>query len=326
MKNKKLRIVFRVDGNKKIGMGHVMRCLALADELKERIGCKIFFVMKNSADSEKEVLKCGYDITANFPKSFLDIAIVSVPDIGNKYLSTIKKQVKLLVVIDDSAKTQYCADIVVKCSCVPELSRFDRKAKGKFLIGLDYVILNKEFQIINLRKKIINPKAKSVLITMGGSDINNLTPKIMEALKKISDIKKTVVVGPAFKNKLKPNKEYDSKYGVSNMASLMFSSDLAIVGGGITLYEVACVGTPGIVLCQTDYQKMEAECFEKAGAILNLGFGKNLGEEKIAASVKVLLKDKEMRKKMSNIGKKIIDGKGAKRVVDKILDKIRKYE
>ena len=354
MKNNNIKIVFRVDGNKKIGLGHLARCLALSHEIKRRIDCDILFLMKDSNDVAKEVLKYGYKIESRFPKGLVDIFITSVPNISQKYLVKVRERTRWIVVIDDSARTQYAADIVVKCSLVPELNKFSQKLKPRFLIGPNYIILNKEFQKLHSRKKKINPEVKSILVTVGGSDVNNLTPKIMEALDELTDIKKTVVVGPVFeqKGKLKSNKGYNLKYGVSNMAELMFFSDLAIIGGGTTLYELACVGTPGIVLCQTNHQLSTAKCFEKKGAIINLisdrnltkeaiisnvkslmknkekklGLSENLTEETIISNVKFLMKNKEKREKMSSAGKKIVDGKGAGRVADKILSAIKQYE
>ena len=354
MRNNNVKIVFRVDGNKKIGLGHLSRCLALSHEIKRRINCDILFLMKDSNDAAKEVLKYGYKVESRFPKGLVDIFITSVPNISQKYLAKIKERAELVVVMDDSARTQYTADIVVKCSLAPELNKFSQKSKSRFLIGPDYIILDKEFQKLHLRKKKINPEVKSILITMGGSDVNNLTPKIMEALDELTDIKKTVIVGPVFEQneKLKPNSSYSLKHGVSNMAELMFSSDLAIVGGGTTLYELACVGTPGIVLCQTDFQLLIARCFEQKGAVVNLipdrnlaketiisdvksliknkekriGLSGNLTKEMIISNVKSLIKNKEKRKKMSSAEKKIVDGKGAVRVVDKILSVIKQYE
>ncbi|MFH1894716.1 MAG: glycosyltransferase [Patescibacteria group bacterium] len=328
MKNKIPKIIFWVDGNRRIGTGHLMRCLALAHELKRRINCQTSFLMKNSRIVSREVLKHGYAIENKFPRNFADIIITSFPSVDQAYLKEIKKYVKLLVVIDDSPKTQYPADIVVKCSCVPQLSRHDLKSKSEFLVGLDYVIIDKEFKKASLKEKKIHPEMKSILITMGGSDVNNFTPKIMEALGGLTDIKKIVIIGPAFEDidKLKLGKDFNLKYGVSNMAELMFSADLAIVGGGITLYELACVGTPGIVLCQTDYQFLEAKCFEKKGAIINLGLGRDTTKEAIASAVKSLISNKEIRKKMSLAAKKIIDGRGAERVVDKILSKFKNHE
>ncbi|MEK7080450.1 MAG: DUF354 domain-containing protein [Patescibacteria group bacterium] len=341
MINNNVKIVFRVDGNKKIGLGHLSRCLALSHEIKRRINCDILFLMKDYSDVRKEVLKHGCKIESRFPKGLVDIFITSVPNVSQKYLAKVKERARLVVVMDDSARTQYSADIVVKSSLAPELNKFSQKSKSKFLIGPDYMMLNKEFQRLNLRKKKINPEIKSILITMGGSDVNNLTPKIMEALDKLTNIKKTVIVGPVFekKAKLKTNNGYNLKYGVSNMAELMFSSDLAIVGGGTTLYELACVGTPGIVLCQTNFQLLVAKCFEKKGAIVNLisgrnlikikneekklGLSGNLTKETIISNVKFLMKNEEKRKKMSFAGKKIVDGKGVVRVVDKILSAIK---
>ena len=128
---------------------------------------------------------------------------------------------------------------------------------------------------------------------MGGSDINNFTITVMDAMEKMDmpQVKKKVIVGPAFNdvNKLIKRKGFQFEYNVSNMAELMFEADIVIAGGGMTLYELACVGTPGIVLCQTDYQRMEAKCFDKEGVIINLGDKKNVSVELIASKTNSLM-------------------------------------
>lgn len=321
----KYEIVFIADGNKKLGIGHVTRCLALAKEIKKRFDCRISFLMKDSDAVSKKVLGHGYEIIIDFKRA--DAVIVSKPDIKKKDLINAREKSKTLVILDDSSKTDYIADIIVKCSFVPQLRKSNPDSKTKFLIGPEYIILDEEFRNLNSRKKKINSKVKSILITMGGGDVNNLTPKIMRALDG-TEAKKTVIIGPAFHEKgyLKNKKGYVVKKEVSDMADLMASSDMAIVGGGITLYETVCTGTPSIVLCQTGYQIMEAERFEKRNLITNLGDGRKITEEKIKSAVKSLMENKEKRGKMSISGKKTINGKGVSKVVDAIFSEIKKHE
>jgi len=320
----KIRIIFRVEGNSKIGMGHLMRCLALAEEIERRSRCDITFLMKDSSAAIERISKYGYKSRNRLGKESIDIIITSLPEISGEDSLELKKSAKLLVCLDDSKARRFSADIVIRGSIVPELRNCDSDCKSRFFLGENFMILNKEFQRFNKMDKENNPEVKSILITMGGGDVNNLTPKIMAALGGLKDIKKTVIVGPAFEHidEIKANKNYTLKYDISNMAELMFSSDMVIAGGGLTLYELASVGVPGIVLCQTEYQLLEANSFEKKGIVINLGLGKDVREEAILSSVRALLKDKEKRSRMSLAGKKTIDAKAVSRVATEILKAI----
>ena len=320
----KIKIVFRTDGNNRIGMGHLMRCLALAEEIEKRSDCDISFLIEDSDGAVGKISECGYSVETDMEKGPVDIIITSLPEIGDDYIARLKKQTKVLVCMDDSRKRRFSADIVVRGSIVPELHNHDTDCRSRFLIGSDFMILNKKFQGFNNKDKKTNSTVKSILITMGGSDINNLTPRIIAALDKLKDIRKTVVLGPAFKDvgKISSNSSYTLKRDVSNMPGLMSSSDIVIAGGGMVLYELASLGMPGIILAQTEYQLLEANCFEKQGAIVNLGSGKDVTEEMILSSVNILSNDREKRERMGLAGKKLVDAKAIDRVTTEILGAI----
>ena len=320
----KIEIVFRTNGNSKVGMGHLIRCLALALELQKRSDCRISFLIGRAAKSASKISECGYRIKYHLANGFADVIITSLPQIGLSYCRQLKEKAGLLVCLDDSEARRFSADIVVRGSVVPQLRDCDSGNRAKLLLGPDFMVLNRDFQKFNRKNKKIKSKVRSILITMGGSDVNNLTPKVMCALRGLKDIKKTVIAGPVFKSigRLKGAGDYILKYDVSNMAELMFSSDLIISGGGMSLYELACVGAPGIVLCQTNYQLLEANCFQKKGAVINLGPGRHVSEGAITSSVDDLLNKPKKRKMMSLAGKKLVDGRAAGRVAMEILRRI----
>lgn len=324
MSGNKIKIVFRTDGNSKIGMGHLVRCLALAEEIERRSDCDISFLMEDSDGAVGKISEYGYSVETDLEKGPVDIIITSLPEISDDYMLELKKKTKVLVCIDDSRKRRFSADIVVRGSIVPELHNHDTDCRSRFLIGSDFMILNKKFQGFNNKDKKTDPAVKSILITMGGSDINNLTPRIMAALDGLRDIRKTVVLGPAFKDadKIRSGSNYILKHDISNMSELMSFSDIVIAGGGIALYELASMGIPGIILAQTEYQLLEANCFEKQGAIVNLGPGKDVTEEMILSSVNILSNDREKRERMGLAGKKLVDAKAIDRVTTEILGAI----
>lgn len=317
------KIMFCVNGDNRIGMGHVKRCLALSRRLKESLHCDITYFMESFSVAEKDVSACGYRTTNKMPDEIMDIIITSLPYISDNCISDLKKRTKRLVCLDDSRKTRFSSDIVVRGSIVPELCGADLSCSATFLLGRNYMILDQSFQKMHDMKKNINPIVKSIVITMGGSDINDFTVEVIEALNGLDlpNIKKTVVIGPAFENieRFRTYKNFDFLYNISNMAEVMFHADIVIAGAGMTLYELACVGTPGIALCQTNYQSLEARCFEREKAVLNLGQKENISAESIQSELKFLLNDYRKRQEMSISGKKLIDGKAVDRIMRQIF-------
>ena len=93
----KNRIIFHAEGNRKVGMGHVKRCIALSQELIKRVDCDISYLMLNSDSGEKEVIRFGYRTTTRMPNETVDIFITSLPEIRDDYLEQLKKKTRLLV-------------------------------------------------------------------------------------------------------------------------------------------------------------------------------------------------------------------------------------
>ena len=100
------------------------------------------------------------------------------------------------------------------------------------------------------------------------------------------------------------------------MASILANHDVVFCSGGVTLHEAMCVGTPAFVISQVLHQEDKAEFAEKAGAAINLGRTKSWDENRLTEIFKLGRKNLE---DMSMAGKKCIDGKGLKKVVEAIL-------
>ena len=100
------------------------------------------------------------------------------------------------------------------------------------------------------------------------------------------------------------------------MARILANHDVVFCSGGVTLHEAMSVGTPAIVINQAPHQEEKAEFAEKAGAAINLGRTKSWDENRLTGIFKLGRKNLE---DMSMAGKKYIDGKGLKKVVEAIL-------
>ncbi len=310
--------IIRADGNSRIGMGHITRCIALADELK-KYGDVEFISRKLPVKIPFKVHKLvadGYDDDIKFTRSVLrrlspDVVIVDHHDLGQDYLDSISAFTDLLVTIDD-LKRGICSDIVVNVNLFSLKMKYACKG-GKILLGPKYALIKK----INPRK-YVRPEAKKILVSMGGADVLNLTPKVIEALKCVDNIHVTVVIGPAFENEkdILEAVSNDGKFTIrrtNDLPELMIENDLAVCGGGTTLYEIAATGTPAIIVCQAENQIINARELD-GKTLINLGMGSNADKNKIVSSVESLLGDYEARRKLCANGRKLVDCRGAERV------------
>ena len=161
------------------------------------------------------------------------------------------------------------------------------------------------------------------MITFGGDDLRNLTPKILETLKNEKYIFH-VVIGEAFKHvsyiheyASHPNIKFYFNLTAKEVLKLMLTSDIVISACGQTLHELARVGVPTIGIVVTKNQELNAEYFQRFGFLMYTEkYTDNNLEKNIFKTLKLF--NYKKRKLCSKIGRKFVDGLGAKRIVSKI--------
>ncbi len=320
-----MRFVFRVDGNSMIGLGHLKRCLVLAKELgkygdvqfiSKAAPIKIpFSTIEMPAVGMKEDLILTREALAKLEP---DVFIIDHHDMNREYLDNIRAFTKLLVVVDD-LKKELCGDVLVNVNAFSLRMKYD--CRGMVLLGPKYALIGK-----TARRKGIRRHADNILVSMGGADLLNLTPRIVSALRNARDVRVTVVIGPAFTNETEIRSAIsdDRRFAAArtdNLPSLMLDHDMAICGGGTTLYELAATGTSAVIICQAENQLINARELD-GNTLINLGMGNGVDENKIVSSAEALLGDYETRKRLSANGGKLVDCRGPERIRNAILHKI----
>ncbi|MEW5768641.1 MAG: UDP-2,4-diacetamido-2,4,6-trideoxy-beta-L-altropyranose hydrolase [bacterium] len=350
-----MRIVFRVDADHKIGMGHLVRCLALAAQLKQKIGAEITFVTSTEREVRHKVEQAGYGLAVVSSKFDLpsdlkgDIILTEIRDTELPYMQELRTRGQVLVTFDDLGQGRYAADLVVDANLDPEedqdrlqMAHLLRGYPGwrngtklpRYLLGPDYIILREDFTRLADQPRKINPAVKKILVSMGGSDPNNLTAKVLQALSNCNSqsaiqnppLEVDVVIGPAFESEkdfrdyLGQTRNLDFRFrrGVTAIHNLMWEADLAIASAGVTMYELACCGTPAVILAQDSVQVKNTRPFSKAGAIVNLGVGTQVKEAELARVIMDLISDESTRWRMSKAGRCLVDGRGLSRVIKEI--------
>jgi spore coat polysaccharide biosynthesis predicted glycosyltransferase SpsG len=203
----------------------------------------------------------------------------------------------------------------------------ERETPEGFYGGPAYAILREQF---HGREMELGDEPRMVLLSFGGSDPQGLTLKAARALQGLDPAVEVVAVaGPAFSFR----REFEAlalsrripliNEAAGHIADLMLEADVVVGSGGMSVYEIAALGTPGIVLSQNLREDQRMREFARYGTVEYLGLGTEVGEDAIASAVHSLLHDAERRKRMSRKGRALVDGLGASRTADVILDRRR---
>ena len=308
------KVYIFTEGGHKVGYGHITRCTALYEELEKR-ECDVTFVINGDEevssvlDNKRFVLKDWRD--KDYLSNLLcekDYVIIDSYLASEEIYEYISNKVKKALYIDDNMRINYPKGIICNPSIYGEELNYHFKEDIKYLLGIDYVILRKEF--IDIPHKIIKDKIEDILITFGGSDITNMTPKVLKELRKnYSQSNKHVIIGKGFNNLEEIKNIADEKtmfyynLNAEEMKNVMLKCDFAISAAGQTIYELLRVGIPFIPIQVADNQENNIKGLEKIGI-------KALDENRITElqySFDIILKEKGY--------KVMIDGQGVKNII-----------
>ena len=335
-------VLLRADANTRIGMGHLMRCLALAQGWKARCGqaafvtaCESDGLRQRLSDEGLQVvtLERPYPDPADWEITSQALAAHPVAWVvldGYHFDSAYQRQVKeaghRLLVIDDMAHLDhYYADVVLNQNINAEQLRYSCEPYTCLFLGTRYVLLRSEFLAWQGWQREIPKVARKVLVTLGGGDPDNQTLKVIRALQQVDvDGLEVVVVGgasnPHFQGlqSAARNSQFAIRLAqnVADMSQLMVWADMAVSAGGSTCWEMAFIGLPAVVLVLAENQQGIAAGLDQAGVVLNLGWCTEVSIEQVANTLMGLFENCGLRRQMSQRGRELVDGLGAKRVVE----------
>ena len=330
-----MKVLIRTDSSVEIGSGHLMRCLTLADQLRDN-GSSVAFACGDLPGGLFDLLQ-----THRYPCIRLSLATPSGSvqhDDANATLEAIRKlfpdgpdwlvvdqygldstwermlrpHVGKLMVIDDLANRQHDCDLLLDQNYYRDM---DRRYQGLVpeecitLLGPAYVLLRPEFADARQRLRLRDGVVRRILVFFGGGDSTNQTQKAVEALKLLDrpDIGVDVVVGAANLNRnavqalcdQQPNVTFHCQ--VSNMAQLMLNADLGIGAGGATTWERCCLGLPAITMVFAENQLQTTLDLANLGAVLFLDWANKVSTIQLARSIESLITNVTL---LDNLSKK----------------------
>lgn len=340
-------LLIRADASAHIGSGHVMRCLALAQAWQDAGGHAIFGIATQAPALEARLRTEGMELVhlATQPGSAEDArhtvdwarrteASAVVADgyhFDAEYQRIIKDAGLRLLFIDDYGHADYYwADLVLNQNIHAHAELYANRAPyTQLLLGTRYVLLRREFLKWREWQREIPDVARKVLVTLGGSDPNNVTLKVIHALQQtqIDGLEAVVVVGgsnphhEALKSAVRDSRvPIRLKSNVTNMPELMAWADVAVSAGGSTCWELAFMGLLNLVLILAENQQPIAEGLDDAEVAMNLGWYTSVSTSEITQAMVQLSKDSVTRSDMAQHGRELVNGGGSFRVITALTD------
>jgi UDP-2,4-diacetamido-2,4,6-trideoxy-beta-L-altropyranose hydrolase len=335
------RLLVRADADARMGTGHLMRCLAMAQAWHDAGGRVSFLTACRLPELNARLTSEGVQVEplSSEPGSDNDaeetreaaqrLGAGWVVLDGYHFTGAFQRRirgegVRLLALDDYGHADHYAADLVLNQNlyAAEDLYRA-REPYTSLLLGTRFALLRREFWPWRGWKRVVPAAARKVLVTLGGSDPDRVTLKVVEALGKVQlpGLEAMVVVGGG--NLRGDELEAAARRhegiihlrsNVTDMPELMAWADVAVAAGGTTTWERALLGLPSLVIVLAENQRKLADAVRQAGLGWDLGWHERVGVPALVDSLERLLANAEERSTMARRGPELVDGHGAARV------------
>lgn len=322
-----------------MGIGHVMRCLAIAQAWKERGGevrlythaeapalrqrLEIEGLTLITPTHEAGSLEEAAEVAALARDAGLCWLVADGYHFSSDYLSALQSTGIRLLVLDDLATQDLSmADIVLNQNAYASPAMYP--AVKRLLAGSPHALLRREFIEWHGRRKAEARQAMNVLVTLGGGDPDNVTRKVIALLASFTArrLSVQVIIGSAnphlesLRNVDVGSHAVELLVNPPNLPELMSRADVAISASGSSCWELACLGLPMVLIITADNQRGVAAKLEELEIAEVLGWHEQFPADDALSRITAFLNDEPRRSRMSLRGRKLVDGQGAARVVE----------
>lgn len=324
-------ILLITEGGAGIGLGHLMRCVGIAQYARD-LKIKPFFIVKGNKTISDLLKKYQFDVKRissidNGVMKHLD-GFEGVPAVidSKKNLSVLINQLKSkgckIALIDNITDARLSVDSVIYPNehFEPDFLSWE-EAQGKVYHGAKYLPIRKELK--QIKKKRRNSKKHSILISFGGADPNSLTLKVIRAMKDVAGMSHVkILLGPIFNKKDKDKIIREAKYLKGKVEvieddykpnRLFKDIDICITALGISLYEFNYLRIPTLLLCNYQNDERESCRLERLNIVKSLGYYKDVSLSDIRRGIGRFIEEKKETRRH-------VDGKGAERIVSLLFE------
>jgi UDP-2,4-diacetamido-2,4,6-trideoxy-beta-L-altropyranose hydrolase len=352
-------VAIRVDASSQMGVGHVMRCISLAEILRAR-GTRVRFVCKeHPGHLAGDLRQRSYDVSLLPPPTStaadedyaswlggsqakdaqqttlalqgedIEWLIVDHYALDQAWESVLRAQAGHVLAIDDLANRRHDCDLLVDQNFSESPGRYRGLLPDacRPLLGPYFAMLRPEYRLRRGRPRERDGQVRRILIFFGGSDPLNLTGRAIEALDDVEfqDAEVDVVVGVNNPHRQSLHEAAARRprthvHGPQpHLADLMARADLSIGAGGVTTWERMCVGLPAIIVSIAENQRPACESLAEAGLIVYAGHCTRVSVQDLKSALRRTFEDRAALVQMSSGGQRLVDGWGTLRIVETML-------
>ncbi len=321
------RIVLRCVGRQELGMGHIYRCLSVANKL---IGHDVLFVTDSKSNIGIAKLEEAYfpyktiendeDYEKILKNYMPDVVVNDILDTEESLIKLERKYTRRIVNFEDMGPGAYFADAVIN-------ALYENRPEKPYNVyeGSDYYFIRDEFLIES--PKEFSSECRNIMIMFGGADPANLTGKLYEICQvlhgKMPQVEFHFLTGFAYahKDEIKPIPELNIfvHHDAKRVSSYMKQADMCITSQGRTIFELASMGVPAIVLAQNEREAEHVFAGMNNGFI-NLGIGEKVDTITIIKTIMWLADMPHVRAEMRDLQLSKKFEKGQERVIRLLLN------
>lgn len=349
-----MEVFIRADGSQSIGMGHLMRCLTIADAFSEKGITPVFLVADDSGTMVLEqrgyrAVALGTDYTRmedelvilqeRFAEKKKRFFLVDSYYVTKAYTKGLRK-LGMVYYMDDVEKMGLDIDGVINYNLYGENVPYSYGDNVEKLLGVQYAPMRKVFGEMDYRVK---ETVTDVCITTGGGDMYDFAGAFVEFVQTKIELEKETwwsdihfhVISGSFNPHTKElqKKAEGCSYitvhtGLTDLSPMMASSDMVISAAGSTIYEVMAMGVPVITFYFVENQRRIAEALAHKTESVN---GGNYAENPkdvlvtICREIEGLGKDIGRRQRLHDELKRLTDGRGAERLAECLKKSMEKH-
>jgi spore coat polysaccharide biosynthesis predicted glycosyltransferase SpsG len=315
MPSSDLRVLFRVAAGPRRGFGHLVRSISLA----RAMGVRPLLCLRGPSTVIDTAIALGADVlTDGSPRSIAllrpDVVIVDdpIPGATRSWVAAGRRAGAVVVTVHDLGLGWTDGDVVIDGS----VTRTPRVHPSRVALrGAKYAILDP--QLATARRRRSAPAGRRVLVALGGGRRREIAREIAEAIVAADPRAQIRIAGGFATRPAAPSKNITWISPSRGLREELSRATVAVVGGGVSLYEACAIGVPTITVPVVPGQTPTVRAFARTGAAI--GMPLRAAGNRTAAAVVALLDDPRRRAVLRRRSMRLVDGRGAARAAAAVL-------